>query len=324
MKKEPYQIAISVVLVLVAMLGVILLALRGVHIDINYNYNGQVPASLAAVQQQAAQPAAAAETPQAAQQEAAPTAAPAQTEQPAAAETPTQSAAPASDTQEQPTQAATKQPTEAVQNGQMSKAEIVKLYNTSVNKVKKEATELTRNYKHLSVPEDLLELPAAIQGIGKTAIGTFVKGSDEPESWTSKEDMNIVFPVGNTDYSSKLTADMVESAACTDNGKTYTVQLKLYDDKITSPEKGQGYAGVFNTITASTITGVSIPTVTFNEVTVKGTDGAITCTIDKASKRVTEITFANTDHLDIDVKVVFSNLKAKLAMVSEENYSIKY
>lgn len=324
MKKEPYQIAISVALVLVAILGVILLALRGVHIDINYNYNGQVPASQAAVQQQAAQPAAAAETPQPAQQEPVPTAAPAQAEQPAVTEAPTQAASPASDIQEQPTQAATQQPTEAAQSGQMSKAEIVKLYNTAANKVKPTAKEVTRNYHHVSIPEDQLELPGAIQGIGKAAIGTFVKGSDEPESWTDKEDIKTVFPVGGTDYTSKLTADMVESASCTESGGKYSVKIKLYDDKIVSPQKGQGYAGVFNTIDAATITGTNIPAVTFNKVDVQGKNGSITCTIDKKTMQITDITFSNTDMLSIDVKVAFSNMTAKLSLVTEDSFTIAY
>ena len=105
-------------------------------------------------------------------------------------------------------------------NGALSKDQIVSIYNTAVNKVKKEASKLTRNYKHVSAPEDQLELPSAIKGLGKTAIGTFVKGTDTPESWTAKEDMQIVFPVGGTDYSSHLTADMVETAACEDTGSS--------------------------------------------------------------------------------------------------------
>lgn len=58
MKKEAYQIAISVALVLVVAAGVILLALRGVHIDINYNYMTQAPAAAAATTAQPAVPAA--------------------------------------------------------------------------------------------------------------------------------------------------------------------------------------------------------------------------------------------------------------------------
>ena len=209
-------------------------------------------------------------------------------------------------------------------DGSLSTEEIVTLYNTAVNKVKQEATNLTRNYKHVSAPEDQLELPSAIQGLGKTAIGTFVKGTDTPESWTSKEDMQIVFPVGNTDYSSHLTADMVETATCEDTGDSYQITLKLYDDKLTSPEKGEGYAGVFNTTTASTFTEINIPTVTFNRVDINGVNGSITCTIDKTAQRVTEITFANTDILKLEVKVVVATLNVKLALAVEENYSIAY
>lgn len=202
--------------------------------------------------------------------------------------------------------------------------ETVNLYNTAVNKVKNEAAVLTRNYRHVSVPEDQLELPSAIQGIGKTAIGTFVKGTDEAQSWTSKEDMCIVFPVGNTDYSSRLTADMVESAVCKEEGGAYHVSIKLYDDAVTSPEKGQGYAGVFNTITASTLTGINIPTVIFNRVDVNGKNGSIDCIIDKETKRVTEITLGNTDILNLEVKVVVATLNAGLALVAEEKYTVEY
>ena len=219
------------------------------------------------------------------------------------------------------------QPTEAAAppaDGSMSTEEIVSLYNTAVNKVKQEATNLTRNYKHISAPEDQLELPSAIQGLGKTAIGTFVKGTDTPESWTSKEDMQIVFPVGNTDYSSHLTADMVETATCEEVGGTHKITLKLYDDKLTSPAKGEGYAGVFNTTTASTFTEINIPTVTFNRVDVNGVNGSITCTVDKATQHVTEITFANTDILKLEVKVVVATLNVKLALAVEENYSVAY
>ncbi|MBQ4365904.1 MAG: hypothetical protein II804_06525 [Clostridia bacterium] len=331
MKKQPYQIAISVALVFVVAVSVILLALHGIHIDINYNYNGQIPAAQAAVQPQAAQPAAAepaaaAQTPQAQEPAAAPAEAPA-----APAAEPT-TAAPAqqnttASADQTPTQAAPEAPAaqpSAPQKGLMSKSQIVKLYNAAAAKVKPTATQLTRNYHHVSVPEDRLELPGAIQGIGKAAIGTFVKGSDEPESWTDKADIKTVFPIGGTDLSSRLTEDMVESASCTESGGSYKLQIKLYDDKTVSPQKGQGYAGVFNTIDAGTITGVNIPAVTFNKVDVQGVDGAIACTIDKKTSRITEITFSNTDLLSIDVKVAFSNLTAKLALVAEDNFTVAY
>lgn len=209
-------------------------------------------------------------------------------------------------------------------SSEMNTEKIVELYNAAANKIKSEATTITRNYKHLESLPDYLELPSAIQSIGSAAISQFVKGSDTPESWTSREDMQTIFPVGGTDYTSHMTADMVENATCTDSGNVYQIELKLYDDKLTSPEKGQGYAGVFNTVTASSISEVSIPTVTFNTVDVNGINGSISCTVDKASQRVTEITFRNTDILKLNVKVVFSTVDAQIALASEENFSIQY
>ena len=202
--------------------------------------------------------------------------------------------------------------------------EIVEYYNTAVNKVKPTAKTITRTYHHVKIPTDTLELPSAIQGLGETAIKQFVKDDNEPQYWTAKEDFNLGFPVGGTDYSSKMTPDMVKSAACKDNGETYTITIILKNDSITSPKKGQGYAGVFNTVAASTFDDINIPTVTFEKVNISGINGKITCTVDKENQRVTDITFANTDILDLGVKVAFSNLNAKMNLVCEDNYKITY
>ena len=214
-------------------------------------------------------------------------------------------------------------PSSSAGNKEKTTAEIVALYNNSVNRVKKEAKKITRDYKKLSSPEDQLELPSAVSAVGKWAIKTFVKGSDEPESWTDKSDMKIVFPVGNTDYSSKMTADMVKTATCKDNGSTYQIEIVLLNDKITSPVKGQGYAGVFNTVDGNSIKDANIPGVTFNKIDVNGINGSISCTIDKASGRITTATFRNTDKLYIDAKAV-ATVKVKLALVSEEKFTIAY
>lgn len=203
-------------------------------------------------------------------------------------------------------------------------AEIVALYNQAVNKVKPEASAITRTYHHVSIPTESLELPSAIQGLGETAIKQFVKGTDEAESWTSKEDIQTIFPVGDTEYSSRLTPEMVKSATCVDNGKTYTIRLVLQNDRLTNPKKGEGYAGVFNTVAASTFNEISIPTVTFEKVSINGINGSIICTVDKETRRVNEITFANTDILDLNVKVAFSHLHAKMDLVSEDHFIIKY
>lgn len=213
---------------------------------------------------------------------------------------------------------------EPEKQGEMSKEEIVALYNKSVNRVKQEAKQINRNYNHVSIPEETLELPSAIQGIGKTAISTFVKPDDTVQEWTTADDFKLGFPVGGEDYSSHMTADMVESATCKDNGDTYQLEIVLKDDVITNPAKGEGYAGVFNTVNASTFEDISIPTVTFNEVKINGIDGSISATIDKVTETVKDITFRNTDIMYLNVKVAFSTLEAKMNMVQESNYTITY
>lgn len=39
---------------------------------------------------------------------------------------------------------------------------------------------------------------------------------------------------------------------------------------------------------------------------------------------MTEITFGNTDILNLEVKVVVATLNAKLALVAEEKYTVEY
>lgn len=202
--------------------------------------------------------------------------------------------------------------------------EIVKLYNDSVNRVKGEASSITRNYRHMESLPEYLELPSAIQSIGSAAMDQFVKGTDEPQSWNSPDDIKTIFPVSGEDYSSHLTADMVKNASCTEDNGAYKVSIELQNDAITSPQKGEGYAGVFNTVTASTFSDINIPTVTFQTVDVNGINGAIECTIDKNSGRVTEIIFKNTDVLHLGVKVAISNMNVQFTLAVEENYTIAY
>jgi len=209
-------------------------------------------------------------------------------------------------------------------SGEKSVAEIVNLYNTAANKIKPTAKSVTRNYSKVKSLDEYLELPSAISSLGKWAINTFVKGSDEPLTFSTKEEITANFPVGGESYTSKLTSDMVKSATCKDTGKAYDITIVLYNDKITSPKKGTGYAGVFNTVSASTFDEINVPGTTFETVKINGVNGKIQCKIDKSTERVTDVVFTNTDVLNLGVKVAGSNLNVKFALSSENSYSIKY
>ena len=65
-------------------------------------------------------------------------------------------------------------------------AEIVDIYNTAANKIKSTAKSITRNYSKMKSLPEYLQLPSAIESLGKWAIEKFVKGSDEPAYFTTK------------------------------------------------------------------------------------------------------------------------------------------
>lgn len=203
-------------------------------------------------------------------------------------------------------------------------AEVVNIYNSAANKIKSNAKSITRNYSKMQSLPEYLQLPSAINSLGSWAINKFVKGSDEPVTFTSKEDIIANFPVGGESYTSHLTSDMVKNVSFKDTGKTYEITFVLYNDKLTNPKKGTGYAGVFNTVSASTFEEISVPGTKFESVKINGINGKIQCTIDKATGHVTKAIYTNTDVLNLGVKVAGSNMTVKFALASENSYSIKY
>ncbi len=203
-------------------------------------------------------------------------------------------------------------------------AEVVNIYNTAANKIKSNAKSITRNYSKMQSLPEYLQLPSAISSLGKWAIEKFVKGSNEPATFTSKDEIMAYFPISGESYTSHLTSDMVKSTSFKDAGKTYEITFVLYNDKLTSPKKGTGYAGVFNTVSASTFEEINVPGTKFESVKINGINGKIQCTIDKATGHVTKAIYTNTDVLNLGVKVAGSNLNVKFALACENSYSIKY
>ena len=203
-------------------------------------------------------------------------------------------------------------------------AEAVNIYNTAANKIKSNAKSITRNYSKMQSLPEYLQLPSAINSLGKWAIEKFVKGSDEPATFTSKDEIMAYFPISGESYTSHLTSDMVKSTSFKDTGKTYEITFVLYNDKLTSPKKGTGYAGVFNTVSASTFEEINVPGTKFESVKINGINGKIQCTIDKATGHVSKAIYTNTDVLNLGVKVAGSNLNVKFALACENSYTIKY
>ena len=107
-------------------------------------------------------------------------------------------------------------------------AEAVNIYNTAANKIKSNAKSITRNYSKMQSLPEYLQLPSAIDSLGKWAIEKFVKGSDEPATFTSKDEIMAYFPISGESYTSHLTSDMVKSTSFKDTGKTYEIRSIQY------------------------------------------------------------------------------------------------
>lgn len=237
----------------------------------------------------------------------APTTAP--TTQPTTAPT---TQAPAGDSSETPTEAP------EANNGEMSKAEIIALFNESANRVKTEATKVVKNYEYKRLLEEYLEVPSALNGMMDTFMGSVMKDDLEPQEHTTPEAIIEKYPVPRETWSSKLTeADVVE-ATCIDNGTEYEITLKLVES--VNPSVGQGVAAAMDTITEEDKSG--IPDMV-QKMDMRYFDCVIKCKIDKASGRTTWSNYTTPVVFDCEVKMI-GTLAVKMGLSFEKDYTITY
>ena len=111
---------------------------------------------------------------------------------------------------------------------------------------------------------------------------------------TSVEDKNAMFPVENESWSSKLTADDVESKEVVDNGSSYVITLYIKaDEPSTDTAHGNGHNGkVFSVVMPSIVTdNAGGAAKIIKDVKTGHSDGYVKITVDKASGNVTEATY---------------------------------
>lgn len=202
-------------------------------------------------------------------------------------------------------------------SGEMSKAEIIALFNESANKVKTEATKVVKNYEYKRMLEEHLDVPSALNGMMDTLMGSVMKDDLEPQEYTG-EMIIEKYPVPRETWSSKLTeADVVE-ATCVDNGTEYEITLKLVDT--TNPTVGSGVAAAMDTITEEDKEG--IPDMV-QKMNMEYFDCVIRCKIDKASGRTTWSNYLSPVVFDCEVKML-GTLAAKVGFSFEKDYTITY
>ena len=243
-----------------------------------------------------------------------PTPAPAQSTTAAPAASESTPAAPADSTTAAPAGSKTDNSTPA--GTPSSPAEIIKLYNESANKIKTNASKVTRNFEDLQHNSEYTEMPGALQSIGTGLISQFLKKNETPVDYTGA-DIQANFPVKGESYVSKITEADIASATCNDDGTNYNITLKF--NECTDPE-GTGCAAAFNGIKPDEVYSAAKVVKNFS---CRYYDAVIECKIDKASGNITWIKFTLPMVLSVTAQVVVT-LDAKVGMTFVDDYSITY
>ena len=196
--------------------------------------------------------------------------------------------------------------------------EIVELFNQSANRIKTEASKVVKNYEKRNSNEEELVVPAALESIAKSAFKTFLSDDTEPIVYDTKEEIVAEYIVPGQSYVSKLTPDTVKSATCTDNGSTYTIHIKLKDEK--NPTAGKGIGAVCDVIEAAE---VAEKTSIVESFSTEYYDCEVRVTVDKESDRVISANYIVPLVLKIKVNM-FGTHNFALALSFEKDYTIYY
>lgn len=198
-----------------------------------------------------------------------------------------------------------------------SKADIVKLFNESANKIKTSASKVTRNFQDYQHNEDKTVLPSALQSIGKPLISKFLKKDETPVEWTGA-DITANYPVAGESFVSNTTeADLADATTCTDDGTSYNIVLKFND--CTDPQ-GSGCANAFTLIKESDVKG-NAPMVQSFSCSFSGAQ--IECKIDKATGNMTWARYTLPMVLSVSAKVLVT-VDASVGMTFIDDYTIAY
>lgn len=140
-----------------------------------------------------------------------------------------------------------------------TKAEIVAYFNKAINGVKPSAKSVTRvsetNYRSGKITGVPSIVDKLVGGIDSFVDGQLKKNSKGSETFSNSAAIKANFPVENESWSSKLTANDVASATCTEAGGVYTITIKTVADKASSNvHHGSGHAPkVFSVVLPSVI-----------------------------------------------------------------------
>lgn len=200
--------------------------------------------------------------------------------------------------------------------------EIVNLFNEAINKVKTDATKVTKNYEHRKYDDVNSVVPSALSSLAKTMMDKYMGDDTEPIEYATKEDIIANYQVPGESYCSQLTAADVTSATCTDNGTEYEIVLNIAEN--VNPVQGSGIGAVCDIISSEQVTSNEMVSSILKEFTITYSGCIVKCKIDKATNRVTWANYLTPLTIDAKASIVVATVDAKVILSFEKDYTIAY
>ena len=229
---------------------------------------------------------------------------------------------------EEASEAVSEEATEAAKAPQGT-AEIVAYFNTAVNKVKTDAKSVKQNHitNYLNTSKKVV-VPSALSGIYKILGGdSWLDGmlrdqSTGEETFTTKADIQAKFPVEGKTWASKLTADDVKSATCTESNGVYTITIVTKPDgKSSTIDYGQGHAPKALNAVPPRVINDNIPGIASGITGTATMDypyGKVVITVDAATGNV------KTAEYDVQWTINFDDVGAIIPLGTKSSYVITF
>ncbi|MBQ7005825.1 MAG: hypothetical protein IJN68_05280 [Clostridia bacterium] len=200
--------------------------------------------------------------------------------------------------------------------------EILALFNEAANKIKTDATKITKNFEMRDYDAEQSVVPSALNSLASSLMDQYLGDDTDPIEYATKDDIIANYQVPGQAYSSQLTAADVASATCVDNGSEYEVTLNL--NSSVNPVTGTGVGAVCDVIEADQITSNGAVSAILKEFTITYSGCVVKCKIDKETKHVTWANYLTPLVIDALVSVVVTTVDAKVVLSFEKDYTINY
>ena len=212
---------------------------------------------------------------------------------------------------------------------EMSKAQIVELFNNAVNSAKKDSKSIKQNYAKTTQVGNTKISSNFIQSVADRLISANT-GEDKNrhnKTYTDTKDKNEYFPVSGQTWASKLTADDVQSAKITGANGVYTIKLNLKDDAKANMKAGEGHtAKAVSLITKEQIvknTGkAGMRFIKEESIKITHSNAVINVTVDKETGKLKTANYYHEWTLALTTTIF--NLDLNISFVTEEDYVINW